>query len=419
MKRLVTLSLLFLSLSAFAEPVDMLPIEIPATKHIGMGGDHVAYTDNVYALLVNPAAILQVQETSTGAFSMAIIDPEKTFSTLTSIGDLIWYLFNGDMENTFDSIMSMIANKGDGPVGFDIREFPLSFAWVSNGLGVGIWNRIFMESKAVGSQIQQNLYADIILPISVAIPVIGTASHSLDIGVTFKPFARIAIPGGLDEGTLTADGLNSADYDTETIPLIAGTGIDAGLLYRWDIGFSLGFTVKDIITLGSTVNTLRGDREDDYYVPMTMNVGLAFDLKFGNFLPDAPNFLANTGVAVAVDWQDILTVFWKDDTFKYENIWQEANAGIQITLFDMFMLRGGMRKTRAVAGIGVKFASFQIDAAYSRKELINNENNTVPMLELTFAVRPKAKGTTWFWTQNPLIGYNAKAVNTAADTGGE
>lgn len=406
MKRLVILCLLFRALAVFAEDIEMLPVVIPTARNNGMGGDHVAYTDNVYALLVNPAAILQVRQNGMGAFSASLIDPVKTFNTLTSLGDMIWGVFNGDM-GAFAKLLEIYTKKGGKPLGFDLREFPLSFAWVSNGLGVGIWNRIFIDQTAVGSQTQHNLYCDVVLPISVAFPIVGTDSHSLDIGITLKPFARIIVQGELDEPTLTSDDLDPASFDTHSIPLIAGTGIDAGLLYRWDKGFSAGFTVNDIITRGRTINTLRGDSDNDYHIPMTMNLGVAYELKIGTFFPTVPDFLGNTGITVAADWRDILAVFWQDNTFKYQNIWQKINAGIEVTLLDMIMVRCGISNLQFVAGAGINIASFQIDASYSTKEFRNkSEHFTAPVLELTFCYRPRAKESNWFWAQNPLIGYS-------------
>jgi hypothetical protein len=415
MKRLFVLSLLFLSLTAFAEDIEAIPVVIPNAKHNGMGGDHIAYTDNVYALLVNPAAIMRVNESGSGAFALSLIDPKKTFDTAVSLGEMFYDVFHGDIK-AFHRLVDIYTKSKGAPSGFDLREFPLSFAWVSNGLGVGIWNRFYIDPYNVGSQTQHNLYADVVLPISAAFPLVGTAHQSLDIGVTLKPFARIIVPGEVDDSILLPD--DPKPLDVGTIPLIAGTGFDAGLIYRWDKGFSLGFTVNDIFTRGKTIHTFKGDDESDYVMTMTMNLGLAWQIKIGNFAPDAPPVVANTGITVAADWRDIRTIFWQDGAFNRENIWKEAHAGIEVVLFDTLMLRGGMRKMQPVAGIGVSLGSFQIDASFYKKEF-KEENTVVPVLELTFAVRPKAKESNWFWSQNPLIGYNSSSSSSSSETGGE
>jgi len=394
MKRLVLLVLLFRALAVFADDAKkMIEITIPTAADFGMCGPHTAYTDNVYAMLVNPAAIVRVQQNSTGNVSLSVTDPEKALNTLGSIGEIIYKLFTEGFE-VFEDIPGILDLGGTNLAGFDLREFPLGFARVSNGLGIGIWNRIYTGDDFFGDTDKSNLYCDVIIPISVAFPVIGTDHHSLDIGVTFKPFARIIMKDDFTE-----------------IPFIAGTGINAGILYRWNIGLSAGFTANDIITRGKKFWDPQGNEETDYNVtvPMTLNFGVAFDLKVGNFAPDAPDFIANTGIAVAADWNKVDEVFWQDNSFQYQNIWQKANAGIQLTLFDILMLRCGIKEGSFATGAGVNLGLFRIDAAYYR-----NVHNT-PVLELSFGTKSKAKDSNWFWAQNPLIGGYSGSTNTEGE----
>ncbi|MCL2319307.1 MAG: hypothetical protein FWC45_04425, partial [Treponema sp.] len=48
-----------LALPVFAADVPMPPVTMPTAASNGFGGHHVAYTDNVFSLLVNPAAMIQ------------------------------------------------------------------------------------------------------------------------------------------------------------------------------------------------------------------------------------------------------------------------------------------------------------------------------------------------------------------------
>jgi len=395
MKKLLVLFLILSAVPVFAEDREMPPFAIPTARTTGMGGSFVAYTDTVFGLLVNPAAIMRVQQQSFFAFSPVLFDPMHIYGSLKSVWDVAVAAFGRDMDGLRDGI-GALSNNRSTPLGFDLREFPLALAWVSDGLGIGLWNRFFMSPSLDGAETQQSLYGDVIMPIGFAMKILETNAQSIDIGITLKPFARVIVNGTLQDF--------APGSDTPAIPLIAGTGFDIGLMYRWNVGLNIGFTLNDIITRGKTVYAFGSERGDDiYYVPFTMNLGAALDIKIGNFWKTAPGFLANTGIAIAVNWHNIANTLSKASGQR--DYLLDMSAGIQITLLDLILLRAGMNEMQPAYGLGVNLGSVQIDAAYYKREFGAERGQiSVPMLDLTVAFRQKAKEKNWLWAQQSIIG---------------
>jgi len=380
--------------TAFAEDRKMPPVVIPTAASNGMGGSHIAYTDTVFALLVNPAAIMRVEQKSTFSLSPSLFNPKRAYDLAASMADIAIATYKGDYAALTGVMDVFSGDDDDTPVGFDLREFPFALAWVADGLGVGLWSRAFME-PSVGGAI--SLYGDVIMPIGFAMKILETNTQSVDVGITLKPFARVMVHG------------RKGEWENFSVPVIAGTGFDVGFMYRWDLGLNAGFTLSDIITRGKTVHALRGEEDDySYYVPFTMNLGLAYDFKIGNFWADAPEFLGNTGIAFAVDWRDIANTFQQGDGRR--DFLLDLSAGIEVTLFNMLMLRTGMNQLRPAYGIGVNLGLVQIDAAYYEKEFGTERGQlSAPMVDLTIAVRAKAKERNWSWTERSILGFIAKS----------
>jgi len=413
MRKLLVVCLILCSVTVFPQDKEMPPFQIPTARTSGMGGSYTAYTDTVFALLVNPAAIMRVGQKSTFGFSPAVLNPKRAYEVGSSLVDIASAAFKGDFDDLPDILGMFKGGVDDAPVGFDLREFPLGFAWVSNGLGVGLWSRVFVEPDYVGSQKQLKLYGDALLPVGFAFRFLETNTQSIDLGITVKAFARIIAQGELDEDILSDDGLDS--FDSWSIPIVAGTGFDVGFMYRWDIGLNVGFTATDIFTRGRTVHVLRGDEDDYiYYVPLTMNFGIAYDFKIGNFSPTAPGWLADTGIAFAVNLDDAARVF--QPGYDPQDLLMDIRAGLQLSLFNLLVVSGGYREKLPTVGIGVNLGSMQIDVAYYEKRFTNDKVGSIPMVELTVAVRPKVKEIEWSWTRRAIIEPEKKSKNTDSET---
>jgi hypothetical protein len=302
-------------------------------------------------------------------------------------------MIGGDTSALGDAMDVLSKNKGKIPLGFDLREFPLSIAWVADGFGFALWDRIFVNPSIVGTNVVVNAYADVMLPIGFAFRILNTESHSIDAGITLTPFARAMAS---DWVSITELMDNDSDFlDDISVPLIAGAGVDLGLLYRWDIGLSAGVTFNDVFTRGWVVQDLIGTAGEDntYYVPFTMDFGVAYELR-----------LAFITFTLAFDYRDIVNFFEQDDYLK-RNALLGIGAGFQLGLFNVIKMRVGISDMLPSVGLGFDLGPFEIDAAYYGKEF-GNEPGTLSAaaMDLTIAIRPGAKKRNWPWTRGSLIG---------------
>jgi hypothetical protein len=413
MKKIIVFCLMLWRVSAlFAEDAAMPRFAIPAAQSNGMGGAHVAYTDNVFSLLVNPAAIMRTRQSSAFALAPTLFSPERTFGLI----DPIIQMAGGDIDALTNAGNAL--EGGKIPLGLEFREFPLSIAYVSDGFGFGIWDRIFVNPNIIGTTIKLEAFADVIVPFGAAFKILDTGEHMVDFGFTVKPFIRVKASGQVS----LMDIIDGADpLDDISAPVIAGAGFDIGFMYRWDIGLSAGLAFDDIATRGSVITDLVGSDDSAYFVPFSMNLGVAYDVKIGRFWIDAPGFLANTGIAVAFDWRDVTNAFQQDD-YTRRNAALDIGIGLQITLLDMIKIRLGMNEMLPAFGLGLKFGLFELDVAYYGKELgLEPGQLPAPALDLSIAFRPKAKPRDRFWTRRSfaglITGSDEKTPPPAADEG--
>jgi hypothetical protein len=385
----------------FAEEArtEMPRFEISSARSNGFGGAHIAYTDNVSALLVNPAAIMRVRQRSFFAPSFTLLSPEKT---LKLAGDIAGGDFGAVLEE-----MNNPNNPGKIPLGLGINEFPVSIAWVADGFGFGVWDRVFVNANVIGTTAEATILADLVIPIGFAFRILDTDAHDVDAGVALKIFGR-----GYGHKMVNAiEAIGDLDALTSDLgaPVIMGAGFDLGFIYRWDIGLSAGITFDDIFTQGGEIARVGGGtkNEDGYYVPFSLNFGVAYDLKIGTFWKTAPGFLASTGITAAFDWHNFELAF-SDNPYFVRNPALGIGMGLQLNLIDIFKIRFGMSEMLPAFGLGVDLGPFEIDIAYYGKEL-GLEPGQMPTaaLDLTIAFRPGAKERQWPWTQTSLVEFIA------------
>jgi hypothetical protein len=396
MKKITGL-LLFLSVLSTAFAEDMAPLAVSSTRSLGMGGTHVAYTDDVYALFVNPAALRRANQGSVLELSPATLGP--VFDVL-------------DMVNSsgkdLTSSLGDFAKKTGGkiPIGFDLRG-PFSIGYTANGMGFGFWDRVHLDASIIGTDISASVLIDFILNYGMSFSILSTENHAVDAGFAVKPFVRAkadlevtaldAIGGGLDD-----------IMDEFNIPLIAGAGLDLGFMYRFRGNLSAGLTIDDVYTGGGRVSTLVGDEKGDssYRVPTTLNLGAAYTLR--------P--LPWMNLAFMLDYRDFTNLFFADD-FTRKNPILNLAFGAEVSMLQIFKLRIGLNEMLPAAGIGFVLKAFQFNAAIYGKELSNEPGGfSTYALDLSIAIRPGTKAKTWPWSQ-PIV--NTVMNRPAPDTSGE
>ena len=371
----------------FAERVAMPPLAMPTAASNGFGGTHVAYTDNVFALLVNPAAMMRTRQRSFFTLAPSVFNPQATFDISKSVMDMV---SSSDTTNFGNMADTLSKQEGKIALGVELREFPLSIAWVANGFGFGLWNRTFVKADIIGDYVKADVYSDVMLPVGFAFKILDLNRHTIDGGLTLKPFVRVKAA----QQAYITDLMDDADFDFN-IPVIAGGGLDMGLLYRWGKVLQVGFTFTDIFSQGTVMADL-GDIKDtnSYYIPFAMNAGVSFNFKFGII-----------GLVLAADWRDIGNAFDQNDYLNNRNYLLDFGIGAQISLFDVVYFRVGMNEMLPAAGLGLNLGALKIDLAYYGREFGYEPGQlSTAVVDLSISIRPGAKARNWAWTRGSVFG---------------
>ena len=380
----------FLVLPVFADRVAMPRLSMPTAASSGFGGTHVAYTDNVFSLLVNPAAMMNVQQRSFFTIAPSIMSPENTMALSRSIFDLV----GGNTEALGDMADTLSAQGGQISLGLELRELPLSIAWVANGFGFGLWNHTFVNFNIIGTNVEAHVYSDFMIPIGFAFRILDLGNHTIDAGLTLKPFARIRIQEWETIPNLISD---SGDFiDQISAPVITGGGLDIGLLYRWDIGLQAGLTFTDVFSRGTVAGNLTQVEDNrSFYIPFAVNAGVSYSIRLGNIL----------GIAVAADWRNIGNAFNQDDYLNTRNFVLDFGVGAELSLINTFFFRLGMNEMLPAIGLGIRLGAVNFDLAYYGREFGNEPGQlSVATVDLSISVRPGARERNWAWTRGSVLG---------------
>jgi hypothetical protein len=383
MKKIFILFLVFGVLPAsFAE--DMAPLTMPSTRRLGMGGTHVAYTDDVYALFANPAALQKANQGSAFEFSPAFVGP---------FFDLIDLASSAGDELT--SALGDFAKKTGGkiPIGFELRG-PVSIGYAANGLGLGLWERVHVDATVIGTDIEASALADMIANFGMSFGILNLGNHELDAGFVAKPFVRAKASLAKSALDVIGGGFDNIAEEFD-VPLIAGAGFDLGFMYRFRKNLAVGLVIDDVYTRGSRVATLYGndDGVSSYKVPTTLNMGVAYTFQPISWL----------GLAFALDYRDVANLFAADDYTKRNPI-LNLGLGAEASLWQFVKLRVGLNDMLPAAGIGFEAKAFQFNFAIYGKELSNEPGGfSTYGLDISIAIRPQTKERKWPWNRRPIV----------------
>jgi hypothetical protein len=329
------------------------PFTIPSTRNYGMGGSHVAYTDDINSLFINPGAFvtakqLSIAELSAGAHGdvLGIVDIAK----------------GGD--EALDALLTWIENtQGNIPLGLDIRG-PLAAGKVGNGWGWGVFDRIHMDMSLAGSTISLGLYGDLMFNMGYAFRVLNKGVHTVDVGAAGKFFGRASMDTGkLKILNIVSDFENWQHYLTDSF-LTLGGGIDIGAQYRFLDNLTAALVVTDLFSLGYaaplSIPGLGETSGSGYlgYIRPKINVGVSYKV-FENYL---------VTWALMADYRDLINLFQQNDYYATNGA-LNLSLGTEVILLNILSLRLGMNQMLPAAGIGVDAKVLKIEAAIYGKEL--------------------------------------------------
>jgi hypothetical protein len=415
MKKIIAALLVLLSLSAiaFAEDVWMPALTLTSTRSNGLGGPHVAYTDGVSSLFVNPGALQWSNQSTFFELSPALTGPLDKVVEDTEVFSRIKKNMD-DPQKILDDVQGLTGN-GKVPIGLDLRG-PISMGYAANGLGYGFFSRTFLDTQIIGTDIEATVYEDVIFKFGMSINVLSLKSHEISVGFALKPFARVI--GSLDKSALDVVSILTDDSKEMTdllndvsIPLIVGGGVDVGLQYRFKKELVLGFTVDDVYTAGFEVYNLKGlitkgsspaNTNTLYRVKPAYNVGLAYTLKLSNLWKKAPKPLQSFYIAAMADWHNIDHALTWDD-FTHRNPILDLSAGAELGLFNFLRFRVGLNEMLPAVGFGFEPGFFKLNFAVYGKELGNDPGQFSTMAaDVSLAFQPGNKKKIWPWSK-PII----------------
>jgi hypothetical protein len=398
MKKIIALffALLCLSTALFAEQKRMAPLDFPSTASNGMGGAHVAYTTGIYSLFVNPAALQWANQASILEISPALIGPlNKLAKSGSSIMDAL--KGNGGNSNPFGPLSDII-DDGKLSVGMDIRG-PLSVGYTANGLGFGLFSRIFVDARIIGTDVDAAAYADMMLPFGMSFNVVRLQDHELAAGFVLKPFVRV-MTAGLEMSAL--DFVSGGDFDVSA-PILAGIGSDLGFLYRFKRDLALGLTLGDVYTFGAKMGDIAGSSPDNLYrVPLSFNLGAAYTFRLSNVWKNTPRALQSAYAAAMIDWHSMNNIFTWNDRL-HRNPILDLGLGAEFGFFNFLKFRVGLHDMLPMIGLGLEPRVFKFNIALYGKELGSEPGiNSTMALDLSIALRLDTKKRNWPWSK-PLI----------------
>jgi hypothetical protein len=391
-----------------AEPVNVRPFTMSGSRERGMGGPHVAFTDNVFSLFVNPAALQESNEKS--FFEIGI----GTHGPLLEIVDIVKSAQGSGDQELVNQIGTFAKQSGGKiPLGAEVR-FPLSIGYTANGLGFGVWNKLWLDTKIIGTDIEAEAAMDFVLNFGMSVNIFtfqGLGSHVLDTGFVVKAAARGGVMG-FDESLLNvlADGMMDKLIDEMNVPLLLGGGLDLGLTYRWKEfipgnAFIAAIVVDDFPTLVSARPLMGKDNGTKYRVSPTVNIGAAYTFDLAALVPVPLDF------AFAIDYHDISRWFTPND-FTKRNPVLNLSLGLEITAFKIISARFGMNEMLPAVGLGINLKGFKIEGALYGKEL-GIEPGQLPAyaFDLSISARPASKKRVWPWTQTSIVDAVGSLIN--------
>jgi hypothetical protein len=399
-KKIVVLFLVLVCLSTAlsAESKRMAPLGFPSTAGNGMGGPHVAYTNDIYALFVNPAALQWVNQGSILEISAAVIGPldkfAKSGNILGAVKDMQSSFEDGSGNNPFGPLLDIL-DGGKLPLGLDIRG-PLSVGYTANGLGFGLFSRVFADARIIGTDVDAVAYADFMLPFGMSFNIIKVQDHELAAGFALKPFVRMLI----DDVELNAlDLVNNSDaLEDISIPVLGGLGNDLGLLYRFKRDLAVGLTLGDLYTFGARMGGINGNSPNLYRVPVSLNLGAAYTFRLTSVWEAAPRVLQSAYVAAMIDWSSLNNIFTWNDRI-HRNPLLDLGMGAEFGLFNFLKLRVGLHDMLPMIGLGLEPRVFKFNIAIYGKELGNEPGiNSTMGLDISIAFRLDTKKRTWPWS---------------------
>ena len=328
------------------------PFVMPSARFAALGGNHAAMADDFYAIFLNPAAFVDVDE----KFSVG----EISFSTYGPFLEII------DLLRNENSDISGIVGPGGLAVGFDLGG-PLSVGWVGRGLGLGLFNRVRTAAAVSGTMLRPLVSGELLFVGGYAFRIIKRDSHLLDAGFLGKGFYRGAL--NLEAPIFDATSLLD-DPTAQPFGAYLGLGLDLGLRYSFRENLSVALVCYDVY---SPVLATPYDSLSDYVdksgpssggssyatVKRRLDLGVKYRIR-SNFID---RYISR--LSVMADYHNFLDLFSLIPRNPILNI----GLGVELTLLNALTFRVGIADALPAFGLGLDLTFMTLDFAIHGREL--------------------------------------------------
>lgn len=335
--------------------IEVAPFTIPSARLAGMGGTHVALTDDFSTLFTNPAGLAGVKkELSIAELTVSFYGP------LFKILDLA----GGDSES-FD--LSEIVGDNGAYTGFDVSG-PLSLGWVGKGLGFGFFNKSAMDGVATGSGVRASMGEEFLVVGGYAFRFEPRSGHIVDAGFLGKGFLRGMVE--LESSLLSVTDLFSDNLAEERpFARTMGVGLDLGVRYEYDRAVVVGLVWRDVYSPAVIAEYASAadffSREDAVdsnsrgKIEPTLDIGVAYYPRFERL----ERYV--TDLVFLLDYRDLFDLFALIPRHPILNF----ALGTEVVILDGLSLRLGIAEALPSVGFGLDFKLARFDFAMRGVEL--------------------------------------------------
>ena len=376
-KKYITLLLVFhfsfFIFSLSAADLYEKPIVIISPIISALGGPHVTMNDGFSTMMNNPASYYSTES----EFSIS----EITTGVKGPVFDIANLVISGDyLTGMLDLLQGLYA-------GMDLLG-PLSFGYVGEGLGFGIYTNTYSSVAASGPlTLAADIGAEIILVGGYAMRFPLPEAHLLDAGMVLKGTFKGEL--SFEESALNIMSLSLDTLQTEEFNFITGIGVDLGLRYSYKNMLTFGLVGRDLYS--PTIRNVYTNIND---FALGVNPGsqltgtVPFALDFGAmFSPDFESKnLFISDVKIYLDYSDILD-FWLYPELSVNPI-LNIGFGTEISMLSILDVRAGFYQGLLSAGLGLDLHYFKMNMAMFGTEL-STEPGLQPVynLQLGFEFR--------------------------------
>ena len=359
MKHFVCLILFSAVLSYSLVAVDFFVPSVVDVRSSGMGKSYLCDFDQPFVMLNNPSGMMFSGKQvflPTLAFDFGL--PPKAPGI---VFDMVKGGGNTDIMKTLVDLL-----KDSNGIYIDSDSMlPLTFSWISNNWGIGLYNNVFVRTDVSSvSSMTTMAGGDLFLVGGFSCPIINEGIHKVSLGITTELLGRFGI---YQQGSVT--GLTSIDFSKLPAFMTLGMGFDIGATYNvWDI-LSVSAVWKDLYlgmnkNLGAISSMSFSENGDwqKFFQSGDLTIGLGVQVPTGVLKKVLSSF------AVYVDYANVTKLFNREQAVFMPHPLLDLSVGMEAILFKTIALRFGMTGPYLAGGLGVDLGPFHMSMSLYGKE---------------------------------------------------